>query len=74
MRPMLIAKLQDLWRPLSTPRVISGTPANLSGLSAGRRPLRLARCPQLLAALSGGHGANVSGSTLIYNVFAAEEK
>ena len=42
-----------------------GYPAKLSGAAPRHDPLKLAGCPQLLAAPSGGHSANVSGGTLI---------
>ena len=51
--------------PLPTPRVIRGTPANLSGLAQREAPPKLADCPQLRARGSVGRGANVSGATLI---------
>ena len=50
---------------LPTRRVIRGSPAKVSGLATKRAPPRLAGYPPLLAASSGGHGANVSGGTLI---------
>jgi len=50
---------------LPTPRVISGTPANFSGFSRRQAPLWLALYPQLLAAPSGGHCANISGGPQI---------
>ena len=45
--------------------VIQGTPANLSGLALNQGSLKLAEYPQLLAAPSRDHGANVSGGPLI---------
>ena len=42
-------------------RIIKGTPATISGLAPNTWALKLAGYPQLLAALSRGHGANVSG-------------
>jgi len=46
--------------------VIRGAPAKLSGPSLGANPLRLAGCPQkIVSSTFRGHGANVSGGTLI---------
>jgi len=51
-----------LQKPLPTPRsLISGTHVNLSGSTHKYVPLRLVGDPQLLAASSGDHPANVSG-------------
>ena len=46
--------------PLPTHRVIRGTPANLSGLGPKSGPAKFSGTAQLLAAPSGGHGANIS--------------
>ena len=43
-------------------------PGNFSGFAPGEGVLTLAGYPQLLAAASGGYGANVSEGTLITRV------
>ena len=58
--------------PLRTSRVSRGTPTKVSGVAPKQSPLKLAGYPQLLAAPSGGHAANVSGGTLITHALAAE--
>jgi len=45
--------------------VVYGNPANFSGPAPREGLLRLAGCPQLSGAPSGGHDANISGDTLI---------
>ena len=57
---------------MATARVARGSLANLGGLALRQSPPKLAGHPQLLAAPSGDHDANVSVGTLIYAVLAAE--
>jgi hypothetical protein len=56
---------------MSTPCLIRGTHANLSGLTARKSPLILAWYPQLSAVPSGGNTANVSEGTLITRGFGS---